>query len=99
MLDSEAVRRGERAAEVLGNPAFQEAVERLRREVVDAWEQCPARDSEGKEYYWQLYKNTGKFCAILQGYIEGGKAVKLREKQSAMQGVSRFFRKDEQARR
>lgn len=49
----------------------------LETDVISAWEQCPARDKEGKEYYWQLYKNTRRLKAILMGYVQGGKAVKL----------------------
>jgi hypothetical protein len=73
----EQVFRGEKALEVLGNQALQAALTALEGDIVAAWEACPARDQEGKEYYWQLYKTTKKFRAVLQGYIEGGKAARL----------------------
>lgn len=91
--------RGEHANNILGNPVFKQAIEALEREVVDAWENCPARDHEGKEYFWQLYKNTKKFVNIFRGYVEAGKLqiAKEQEEQSRLQrlkdNVTKFTNK------
>ena len=45
----------------------------LFRSVVAQWEQCPARDKEGKEALWQLYKTAKKFRSLLNGYVQTGK--------------------------
>ena len=50
-----------------------EALDAIEAEVIARWEQCPARDADGKEALWQLYKTSKKFRSILRGYIETGK--------------------------
>jgi len=91
--------RGEYAGQILGNPVFVQALEVIKKEVIQAWADCPARDHEGKEYLWQLYRNTVKFENVFRGYVESGKLAIEREKQeqSAAQkvrdNVTKFFRR------
>lgn len=86
------------AAQILDNPVFKQACEVMEKEVIDSWEACPARDHEGKEYLWQLYRNTRKFKNVFRGYVESGKLQIEREKQeqSALQkmqdNVTKFWR-------
>ena len=86
--------RGLRAAEILNNEVFQEAISAIRDEVVKQWESCPARDKEGKEALWQLMKTTSKFEGLLKGYIETGKLateqLKRFEKESVLQRLKRI---------
>ena len=88
MMDDKT--RAQYAHQILENPVFKQAIEVLEKEIVTAWEACPARDAEGKEYMWQLYRNTKKFHNIFVGYVEAGKLQLEREKQeqSALQRVT-----------
>lgn len=73
MSPHEDVERGRQAAELLANPLLSEALNAIDAEVVQQWEQCPARDMEGKEALWQLMKTGKKFRGLLTGYIQSGK--------------------------
>ena len=81
------------AKELLSNPVMQEALEAIRREIVDQWEAAPIRDKDGKEALWQLYKVTAKFEATLKGYIESGKLAteRLRVEEGRMAKVRQFL--------
>lgn len=81
--------RGRRAQELLDNELLVQALDAIESEVVAQWEQCPARDAEGKEACWQLIKTSKKFRAILLGYVESGKLAsdqirRFEEKRSLM---------------
>lgn len=65
--------RAGHAERLLQDDLLKEAVEAIRKEVFQAWIDCPARDKEGKEALWQLAKTTDKFEQLLRGYIESGK--------------------------
>lgn len=65
--------RAQRAAELLENETLKQALEAIESEVVRQWGECPARDKEGKEALWQLYKTAQKFRNLLSGYVETGK--------------------------
>ena len=65
--------RGRQAQELLNSPLLSAALEAIEAEVIEQWEKCPARDQEGKEALWQLFKTSKKFRAILLGYIDTGK--------------------------
>jgi len=65
--------RGWKAQQLLDNDLLGEALGAIESEVVAQWEQCPARDKEGKEALWQLYKTAKKFRSLLNGYVQTGK--------------------------
>lgn len=65
--------RAWKAQQLLDNDLLQEALTAIESEVVSQWEQCPARDKEGKEALWQLYKTAKKFRSLLNGYVQTGK--------------------------
>jgi hypothetical protein len=65
--------RAQRAAELLENETLKQALEAIESEVVRQWGECPARDKDGKEALWQLYKTAQKFRNLLNGYVETGK--------------------------
>lgn len=85
--------RAQRAAEILDNEVFQEAMKAIKDEVVSQWEACPIRDAEGKEALWQLMKTTTKFEGLLRGYVETGKLateqLKRFEKERGLRGLLR----------
>lgn len=78
MTDSQAVNLAIDASSVLDNPAYTEAMERLRAQVVEEWKACPIRDREGQLLYLQIAKLADKFEGMLRGYIEGGKLAQHR---------------------
>lgn len=65
--------RGWKAQELLDNELLREALTAIEEEVVKQWEACPARDKEGKEALWQLFKTSKKFRTLLLGYVQTGK--------------------------
>ena len=65
--------RAAEAALLLENRLLNDALAAIEQEVISQWEQCPARDKEGKEALWQLFKTSKKFRSILSGYVETGK--------------------------
>jgi hypothetical protein len=65
--------RGQRAQALLEDELLGATLDAIEAEVIKQWEQCPARDAEGKEALWQLYKTSKKFRGVLLGYVETGK--------------------------
>jgi Arc/MetJ-type ribon-helix-helix transcriptional regulator len=76
MTDAENAHRGQEAARLLESDVMREALQALESEIVAQWEQCPARDKEGKEALWQLLKTKRKFERLLLGYVETGKLAR-----------------------
>lgn len=65
--------RGDEAAQLLENPAFQEAMARLRAEVTRQWKASSLRDTDGQRLLLQLARVTDDFENILRGMVEAGK--------------------------
>jgi ribosomal protein S17E len=76
MTPAEEAQRGMYAQELLNNALLNEALKVIEDEVIAQWEQCPARDKEGKDALWQLFKTSKKFRNILAGYVETGKLAR-----------------------
>ena len=73
MTPEQDVERGRRARELLDDDLLGEALDAIEAEVIKQWGDCPARDKDGKELLWQLYKTSQKFRGLLGGYVETGK--------------------------
>lgn len=73
MTNEQAVQRGFEAAQVLDNPAYRNAMDALKSQIVDEWKRCPVRDQEGQLLLLQLAKLAEKFEGTLTGMVEGGK--------------------------
>lgn len=73
MTPDQEVDRAKAAAELLESPTLKEALDAIESAVVEQWENCPARDTEGKEALWQLMKTSKKFRSLLTGYVNTGK--------------------------
>lgn len=65
--------RGLEAKRLLDNPTLKEALDAIENAVVQQWEDCPARDSEGREQLWMLYKLSKKVRYLLEGYVQTGR--------------------------
>lgn len=72
MTPIEEQTRGQRASELLENEVLREALDAIRKEVIQQWSDCPARDTQGKEALWQLHKMALKFENLLTGYVQTG---------------------------
>lgn len=72
------VMRAAKAKMLLDNDLLMEALSAIEADVIQTWGSTPARDKEGKEYAWQLYKTAQKFRGLLLGYIEAGKLAESR---------------------
>ena len=68
-----SVELGRNADLVLTNPAYVEAMARMKSDIVSEWEKCPVRDREGQLLLLQLVKLAAKFEASLNGMVQGGK--------------------------
>ena len=95
MTDQEHAHRGQMAEMLLSNDLLKEALAAIDSEVVSQWEQCPARDKDGKEALWQLLKTSKKFQRLLTGYVETGKLARenlRRHEESRLARMGRAFR-------
>lgn len=98
MTDRTDVQTGRQAAEVLENPAYQEAMRVLREAVVQQWLMHPVQDREGALLLLQYAKVTERFEAILSGLVETGKLAHhkieidaLRDESKLKQVARKFF--------
>jgi hypothetical protein len=64
--------RGAKARELLDNSVLNEALDCIEKDTVRLWGACPARDLEGKESLWRLYKTAQQFRGILMEFIHTG---------------------------
>ena len=87
--------KGQISQSLLENELLNEALDAIEREVIAQWEQCPARDAEGKEALWQLYKTSKKFRNLLVGYVETGKLAseQLRHFEEKKKGLRSLFQR------
>ena len=92
MTNDEAIRRGERAKQLLKDPLLVEALISIEAEIIAQWEACPVRDSEGRELLWKYYKTAKKFRGILEGAIQNGAVGVFREQESLMDKTVNIFK-------
>ena len=84
--------RGTEAQLLLDNDLLKSAIDAIEAEVLQQWEECPARDKEGRETIWLLYKTTKKFRRLLTGYVETGQLARenlRRIEESRLKGLFR----------
>ena len=73
MTDQQTATMGNDATQVLGNPAYSEAMALLKAAVVEKWRNAPIRDAEGQRLLLQMAKLADDFEAILGGFVQHGK--------------------------
>ena len=64
--------RGIRAKEVLENEIYIESYAALTKEIIELWQQSPARDVEGREKLFLMIGLIDKLKAIIQTEFETG---------------------------
>lgn len=84
------ISRGHEARSILGNPVFIDSLERLKKEIVEKWAACPARDTEGREWLWQHYQVALKFEETLVEVLNTGK-IALQEREMSLADKARNF--------
>ena len=84
MDDTEIQYRGERAKQLLKDPLLKEAFEVCKKQILQTWENSPARDVEAREWLWKLYQASLRFEEVFKGFIDSGKMAEeqLKHKQS-----------------
>lgn len=68
---------GSRAKEILENEQFTASFEAIEAEVMEAWQNTPARDKEGRESCYVYLKMLQKVKAQLTSTLETGKLAEL----------------------
>ena len=93
MTPEQEAHRGDEAQRLLDNDLLREALDAIDAEVVKQWQDCPARDKEGKEALWQLMKTAQKFRHILIGHIETGKLARENLRRIEESRIRRLLRR------
>lgn len=80
--------RAERAKLILEDELVKGALADMKQRIVEAWEQSPVRDVEGREHLHRYLKVIGQFEGALRSHIETGKiaahAIKAEEAQKSL---------------
>ena len=67
---------GDRAREVLENPAFAQAFEQIDQEFYEQWKTSPIRDHEGREELFRMQTLLGKLRLTLEATMTDGKLAR-----------------------
>jgi hypothetical protein len=78
MTDQEESNLAVYAAQVLENPAFKDAMSRMKESCDQAIRECPMRDFEGLQLLVQASRITASVERVLTGILEAGKAADAR---------------------
>jgi len=89
----EKIARGNEARAVLTNPVFIDSMDRLKKEIVEKWAACPARDTEGREWLWQHYQVALKFEETLTEVLNTGKLALQERELSMAEKTKKFVRR------
>jgi hypothetical protein len=73
MTPEQEVYLGQRAKEVIENEAYIAAFDAIRQELIDQWQESPARDKDGRETLWLMLKQLDKLKLTLEGTMSAGR--------------------------
>lgn len=76
MTRDEEVRRGNQAERILNDDMYLEAFKAVRDEIINQWEQAPARDDEGRERLWLMVRLLERLKGHLETVMETGQLAK-----------------------
>ena len=71
------IARGVEAQSLLNNELFNQAFTDIKSEILEQWQNSPARDIEGREKLFLMLKMAEKFKANLTRVIETGKIAQI----------------------
>lgn len=83
------IQRGDNAERLLRDPLIAEAFDIIRAEYIAAWENAPARDTEGRERIWAHLQALGKVKGHLESVVATGKITK--KQMAELEGRRSFF--------
>lgn len=75
MTPEDVSKLGQRAAEVLDNPAYQRAFRLMREEIVGAWATADVRDQAGQQLLLQQMKVLNRLQETLASVMKAGEDV------------------------
>lgn len=77
--------RGRLAKEVLDNPVYAEAYERIEKELIGKWRE--SRDKDEREHLHRLLRSLSKVRSIMEGVMNSGKVAEklLEQEQTRLQ--------------
>ena len=78
MNEHQEASMGKEASLLLENPAFTEAMSRMREDVRRQWMEAPVRDAEGQRLLLITAKLVEKLDGTLRGMVEAGKLAQSR---------------------
>jgi len=70
------IARGKRAELLLQDETLNEALAKMRTDVLEIWENTPSHDAHARERLWLTYKIIGTFRGILNGYLNDATMAK-----------------------
>ena len=73
---SQELGRAAEAQEILSNPIFADAIEKLKLAYTDAWLNSPARDEEGREKIYQFMQALKSVEEHLVSVVQTGELAK-----------------------
>lgn len=82
MSSDEEIRRGNHARQLLDDELLKEAFEKIKSDLMSAWLQSPARDSEARETIYLSVKILGKIESHLQMIADTGKLASFNPKEN-----------------
>lgn len=84
--------RAVEAEALLSNALFNEALDKIKSELIEAWEKTPARDTDGRERCWTAIQQLGRMKGYFQSVLNDGKFAAAQLKQLAENDTRKRFR-------
>lgn len=76
MTPDELIVRAEAARRILNDELFKESLEKLEKDIFDAWSRIPIRDKEGQHELLLMIQTARKFKALLETVLMTGEVEK-----------------------
>jgi hypothetical protein len=73
------IQRGLKAKEILDNPLFQEAIQKVSEELDLEWINSPIRDTEGREKIYMMKRMLNVVLIQVKSVMETGKLASTQE--------------------
>ena len=76
---------------LLKNDLFNEALESIERDLIEAWKAALPRDTDGRERIWAAIQQLGKIKGYIETVLRDGKLASAQLKDLAEQPKRSFF--------
>lgn len=91
--NEQEIARGREAQQVINSPVYAESMAAMKKEIIEKWAACPARDTEGREWLWQHYQVALKFEEALNTVMNTGKMALAERELSLVEKAVRIVRR------